>query len=83
METESFGRVFRVFSRSCTAMWWVSLSESFEREVRIFCLSSIVARWEEEEREIDFWRFGVWDLAAFVDLGFAGDDILMQKYRSI
>lgn len=46
-------RVWMIFSRSSTAIWWVSRSESLERDVRILCLSSIMARWDEREDEED------------------------------
>ena len=35
-----------ILSKSSTAIWWVSRSESLEREERIFCLSSCIAKWE-------------------------------------
>lgn len=60
-----------VFSRSSTAIWCVSRSESLDKEVRILCLSSTIARWDESEEDEDedldegdgvgfvwFWGFG-------------------------
>ena len=46
-------RVKMVFSRSSIAIWCVSRSESLEMEVRILCLSSTIARWEDREEEED------------------------------
>lgn len=46
-------RVWMVFSRSSTAIWCVSRSESFERDVKILCLNSIMARWVERDEEED------------------------------
>lgn len=31
----------------------MSLSESLEREVKILCLSSIMARWDEREEDLE------------------------------
>lgn len=69
-----------IFSRSSTAIWYVSRSESFEREVRILCFSSTMAKWvereEETEEEEDFEEeFGGccgWDVGAFEVDGFGG-----------
>ena len=40
-----------IFSRSSTAIWCVSRSESFDKEVMILCLSSIMAKCEDREDE--------------------------------
>jgi hypothetical protein len=56
------------------AIWWVSRSESLEREVRIFCLSSTIARWEEMEEDLVVWFVGfvgfVLDLGSWEDIVF-------------
>lgn len=56
------------------AIWWVSRSESLEREVRIFCLSSTIARWEEMEEDLVVWFVGfvgfVFDLGSWEDIVF-------------
>lgn len=49
----SFERVWMIFSRSSTAIWWVSLSESLEIDVRILCFSSIMAKWVESDEDED------------------------------
>lgn len=36
-------------SSSSMAIWWVSLSESLESEMRIFCFNSTIAKCEERE----------------------------------
>ena len=46
-------RVWVIFSRSSTAIRWVSRSESFEREVRIRCFISTIARWDDTENDDD------------------------------
>lgn len=58
-----------ILLRSSRAMWWVSLSDNLERQVRILCLSSIIAKWEESEEDLDEEEDGgggVW----FVVVGF-------------
>lgn len=47
----SGGNVRIIFSRSSTAIWWVSRSDSLDNDPRILCLSSTVARWEDNEEE--------------------------------
>lgn len=42
-----------IFSRSSMAICWVSRSASLERAVRILCLSSTMARWEDREEAED------------------------------
>lgn len=49
-----------VFWRSSTAIWWVSRSESLEREVRIRCLSSTIARCEDREDLVEGGGVRVW-----------------------
>jgi hypothetical protein len=53
------------------AIWWVSRSESLAREVRIFCLSSTIARREDTDEDLEDWvesfagfedDFGFWEL---------------------
>lgn len=70
-----------IFSRSSTAIWWVSLSESLDREVRILCLSSIIARCDDKE-DVDDLDGGVWLLGfeGFEDLG-AWEPIFQEKQR--
>lgn len=46
-------RVSMVFSRSSTAIWWVSLSESLEREVKILCLSSTICKWVDTDEDLE------------------------------
>lgn len=85
-----------IFSRSSAAIWWVSLSESLEREVRILCFSSIMARWDEREEDGDFAggvviEVWAWDFEGFEDLGawelivlnakLKPDSILLQRNR--
>lgn len=41
-----------IFSRSSTAIWCVSRSESLDKEVMILCLSSIMAKCEDREDEV-------------------------------
>lgn len=52
MGTASFWRVWMIVSSSSMAIWWVSLSESLERELRIRCFSSTMAKWDEREDEV-------------------------------
>ena len=42
-----------IFSMSSMAIWWVSRSESLEIAVRILCLSSTMARWDDREETED------------------------------
>lgn len=46
-----------IFSRSSTAIWWVSRSDSFASAARIRDLSSTMATWDErpEEEEEQDW----------------------------
>lgn len=70
MGMASDDRVWIVFSRSSRAIWCVSLSESFEREVKIFCLSSTIAKWEESDEDLEEvgWVW-VWSLVFFILVG--------------
>lgn len=47
----SFVRDWMIFSRSSTAIWWVSRSASLDREVSIRCFNSTIAKWDESEDE--------------------------------
>lgn len=53
MGRESAAREAMTEWSSSTAIWWVSRSESLEREVRMRCFSSTMARWEEREGDGD------------------------------
>ena len=44
IETAARERVLMEVSRSSTTIWWVSLSVSLERDVKILCLISTMAR---------------------------------------
>jgi hypothetical protein len=52
----------------------VSLSDSFEREVRILCFSSTIARWEDTEEDLEdvgvcvdgVWVWE-WDFGFFIE----------------
>lgn len=78
--TPSEGRVLMIFSRSSTAIWWVSRSESLEREVRIRDLSSTMARWEErDEEEEEEGLVVVWDDGDLecLDEGFEEEEVVV------
>lgn len=53
MGTASFWRVWMMVSSSSMAIWWVSLSESFERELRIRCFNSTIAKCEDKDDDDD------------------------------
>jgi hypothetical protein len=59
-ELRSMGRAseekeLTVAWRSSMAIWWVSRSESLAREVRIFYLSSTIARREDTYEDLEDW----------------------------
>lgn len=55
-----------VFSRSSSAIWCVSRSESFEREVKIFCFSSTIAKWEDSDEDLEDGVDWVWGFVFFI-----------------
>jgi len=44
----------------------VSRSESLEREVKIFCLSSTIAKWEDSDEDLEDGVDWVWGFVFFI-----------------
>ncbi|KAK3219039.1 hypothetical protein Dsin_013009 [Dipteronia sinensis] len=49
----SLEKLWIVFSRSSMAIWWVSRLVNFDRDVKILCLSSTIARCDDREEDLD------------------------------
>lgn len=85
-------REWMVDWRSSMAIWWVSRSDSFEREVRIFCFSSTIARWEETDEDLENWfgdfmgfeeeeeDLGSWELIVIFSLGVNERNVLCDQF---